>query len=188
MYLSSNDQELRRKRTGIHRAVADGDLALVQQFIEAGTDLEQKDFDYATPLGLAVSSRNQEMIKILLKCGAFPSTQVLDIVTEDEEFCGIDILSLLIEAGMDINDDGLEEGETAIMRASQYGSLEVVQKLIESGVDVNAVSRKGGFALLKAGHARHQEIFEYLIPLTSLELRAKAAQELPNRLARLLVL
>lgn len=59
-----------------------------------------------------------------------------------------------------------EEGETALILASWYGSPEIVTLLLENGANINAQDKEGYTAIAKAaslGVGRHYEIVEILI-------------------------
>lgn len=179
-YVIQFDGEARRERTNICKAVVDGDLERVQKLIESGINLNQEDYDYETPLSLAIKLSHLEIIKTLVKYGAKPDISSLEIFI-NEDFCKPEILEILIKAGLDINAK-LEEGMTAIMFASQFGNLDIAKKLVEGGTDVNAISHKSSFALLYAADNGDQEMFDFLAPLTSSDLRSIAEKELPSGL------
>ncbi|HAZ45730.1 MAG TPA: hypothetical protein DDW76_36540 [Cyanobacteria bacterium UBA11369] len=170
----------------IHQAILEGDLKRVHALIEAGANLNEQDSKYYahTPLSLAVSLNNLEIVQVLLEAGANLFPGLLTIIAEND-FSNPEILAALIEAGIDVNAK-LEDGTTILMEAAASDNLEVVKMLIHAQADPNIVSRKANFALLAAGHARNQELFEYLIPLTSPKLRAVAAEQLPTWLAKLI--
>lgn len=51
--------------------------------------------------------------------------------------------------------------------AVDSGNLEIVKLLVEAGADVNMGIEWDDFALLLAYENGHEDIFEYLYPLTS---------------------
>ena len=74
---------------------------------------------------------------------------------------------------------------TPLMHAVNEGHLESVKLLVEVGADVNlkgTFEPEEEFALNIAAYTNQQEIFEYLAPLTSLELRAIAEQTLSQNM------
>ena len=166
-----------------NRAIIDNDIEKVRFLIDNKSDLNQKDILGDTPLDLAVKSDRLEIFKLLLESGANISEWTIANVTEsDGNFC-MEMLSLILESGIDVNIK-LEDGETLLMYASAQGNLKIVERLVELGSDINAFSRQGDFALLNAGYQRHQDVFDYLAPKTVSSLKEQAADRLPTRWAK----
>lgn len=170
----------------LHQAVISGDLEQVQLLIEAGANINAVNSNYDTPLKLAVTHDHPKIFQVLLDAGAIPDGWTLDlIITNLDESSNLKVLGMLLRSGLDAN-IRLEDGETLLMQAAQQGNFQAVKTLLEAGADPNGVSRQSSFALIAAGYACHQEVFEYLIPLTSSELKVKAANQLPTRFAKLI--
>lgn len=81
----------------------------------------------------------------------------------------------LIQAGVVVNEP-LEDEDTFLMSAASRGYFDIVRVLVEAGADVNAISRHSAHALSMAAQGCYQEVFDYLAPLCSPEVR-KWAQE-----------
>ena len=65
------------------------------------------------------------------------------------------------------------------MIAGIGGNLEIVKLLVEAGADVNATDENGNVALNKTAYYGHQDVFDYLLPMTSnLEQRQYAQKQL----------
>ncbi|WP_392530126.1 ankyrin repeat domain-containing protein [Nostoc sp. C117] len=90
-------------------------------------------------------------------------------------------LTQLIQNGININ-IRLDDEQTSLMEAVRAGDINVVHILVEAGADVNAQDNSGFSALWKAAYWGLQEIFDYLAPLTSLDLRQEAQEILPKGL------
>lgn len=91
-------------------------------------------------------------------------------------------LEELIQGGVDINIE-LDNNTTALMEVVPAAELYVVRLLVEAGADVNA--EIGGYtALWTAAYWGLQEIFDYLAPLTSSQLRQEAEEILAEGLRR----
>lgn len=160
-----------RANTQLHTAIYSGDLALVEQLIASGVDVEARDSNGDVPLGIAVDLGYGEIVKALLEAGAYPELGNWTTPLEAAVIQGnIEMIQSLIQAGADVN-LRLEQGGTALMSAAVKGNLEVVKLLIETGADANIYSNNWGTALYLAAMNIHQEIFQYLSPLTNLEMR-----------------
>ena len=170
-------QNFELKRTGIYKAIEEGNLERVRKFIAEGIDLEQRDKYAATPLILAVQVGSLDIVKELLKAGALPVYTEGYLLINAMRLHDLAILAALIEANIDV-DQRLEDNDTALIRASYRGNFEVVKMLVEAGADVNAINKHGDFALLAAARNVWLEIFQFLAPLTSPELRTIAEKEL----------
>ena len=181
-YIIQFDEEenARRESSGIFKAVLDGNLEKVKKFLVDGSDPNKVDSNYTTLLESAIKYHHSEIVMSLLEYGAVPEPSALEVFI-DEDFYDFEVLSKLIEAGLNINAK-FEEGMTAIMFAAQYGNLDIAKKLVETGANVNAISRNSSFALLYAADNGDQEMFSFLAPLTSSELRIIAEKELPSGL------
>jgi ankyrin repeat protein len=82
----------------------------------------------------------------------------------------------LIQAGVDVNEP-LEDRDTVLMFAAREGYLDIVKILVEAGADGNLISYQGDNALVQAAWGGWQEVFDYLRPLTSSEVREWAEKE-----------
>ncbi|WP_449420526.1 ankyrin repeat domain-containing protein [Phormidium nigroviride] len=82
----------------------------------------------------------------------------------------------LIEAGVDVNQP-LEDRDTVLMFAAREGYLDIVKILVEAGADANVISYQGDNALVQAAWGGWQEVFDYLRPLTSPEVREWAQKD-----------
>jgi len=102
---------------GIHEAVIRGDLLMVKQHIEAGTDINEKD-----PSGGSSP---------LITASLFGETE---------------IAKYLINEGADINFQN-NEGSTALHTAAFFCRTEIVQELIANHADASIVNNAGSTAL-----------------------------------------
>ena len=75
-----------------------------------------------------------------------------------------------INKGCDINFQ-IEDGVTPLMMAASTGNLEMVQLLVQTGANVNQTDTYGNSSLMYAALEGFWDIFDYLAPLTSPELR-----------------
>lgn len=134
----------------LSEAVKENNLEIVRLLIELGAEVNDQDrilYDNETPLAIAASKGNLEMVKLLVDAGA-----IVNIPLKDPEYW------------------------TPLMCAVSSDNFDVVKFLIEAGADVNEIRDGGNFALTIAAQCDSQEVFNYLAPLTNLELR----QQLEN--------
>lgn len=100
-----------------------------------------------------------------------------DSISDAIEAGDLSQIKMIISQGFDVNSRLDEDGGTALMLAAMGGKTEIVKYLVEIGADVNATAISD-FALSCAALEGHREIYEYLYPLTSLELQIIAEQDL----------
>ncbi len=175
----------------IHQAAKDGNIKVVKQHLDAGTDVDAKDTNGWTPLHLAALNGQKETTEILIAEGA-------DVNTGDKitplhyaaQYGEMEIVELLISKGADVNAKG-DAGDTpldwaiqlkrteisdllrkhggksgaedSVHVAAAVGNIEAVKKHLAAGADVNAKNEDGGTPLLRAAWGGHKEIAELLI-------------------------
>ena len=171
----------------LKKAIELGNVKIVDLLITAGAKLPRWNICLNMGLELAIHLGNEEIVQILLNAGA----NVHGIITPPIEnaiygwveppiVCAtaegnFELIKLLIEAGANINSQ-TEGGITPLMIAGCNGNTALVKFLVEMGADVNIVDSEGTeTALYKAACYGYEEIFNYLMPLTtSLEIRELA--------------
>ncbi len=114
---------------------------------------------------LAVCEAQTEIVRLLIEAGADPNglpddTPLLNAVQQGN----LELVELLIAGGADVNFSD-EDGQPPLLHAAYVGNLGIVQALVEAGADVNQQTY-GESAILVASRLGHQEIFNYLAPLT----------------------
>ncbi|MBD2731102.1 ankyrin repeat domain-containing protein [Nostoc sp. FACHB-892] len=90
----------------------------------------------------------------------------------------LEVINTLITIGINVD---LKDHEkcTALMSASDYGQLEAVKLLVDAGADVNAlVWKSGDNPFLNAADAGEKEVYDYLYPLVSEEIRKVGEQRI----------
>jgi len=171
--------------TPLISAIKLGWLEGITLLIQAGADVNLDGGVYSfSPLGVAQNMGNLEIIKLLLISGADPDCGGLweNPLLYDAVGRGrVDIVKTLIGAGAKV-DLFSEGGETPLMCAAYTGRLDLVKILLEAGADVNIVySETEETALAMAADYGHQDVFDYLLPLTTCPFQRELAQEkLPN--------
>ena len=75
----------------------------------------------------------------------------------------VEIVTLLLQRGADINKVDRRCGWTALTYAAEEGQLEIVTLLVERGADVNAADEDEWTALMRAAGKGHEEIVTLLL-------------------------
>jgi ankyrin repeat protein len=157
-------------------AVMDGDLELVQESISKGNNPNRYDWELGyAPLGMAIERGQIEIVRFLLTIGANPysgslSTNALGLAAN----CGeSEIVKLLLQMGVEINIPVDRDDSTALMYAVKSSDLTTVQTLLEVGANPN-VWIDGKTPILLAAELGYQDIYQYLYPLVSEEIRRRA--------------
>lgn len=150
----------------------------IERLIEAinkGENLEIKNHNFKTPLQVAVKLNLPEVVKVLIEAGAKVESprligQLAELVTDRIDDFPVEVLEILVEAGLDINHPE-EDEDTLLMEATMEDNLALVKKLVEFGSDPNRLNQYGEFALLSTRNK--PEIYKYLYPMTDSTLRKR---------------
>lgn len=179
----TNFSELQQNLVNLVAAIESGALLQVKRLIDAGVDVNKcsPSLGPLPPLGYAVAYGHVEIVQTSLSAGAYPHGYILLQLQPNSEKNTLQILSLLVDAGINVNFK-LEEADTLLMKAAGRGELDLVKLLLEAGADVNQTNQFGECALMFAAYAGWQEVYEYLAPLTSQELRAEPEKYFPDGL------
>lgn len=131
-------------------AVQFADSVMVGQFLALGADVNGKGNYGFTPLQLAATYDNLEMVRLLLAEGA-------DVDAREDTGCSAlhfaslsDIAELLIRAGADIEARD-NNGKTPLHHAAASYIMDVVKLLIKEGCSINVKTNDGKTALDEAG-------------------------------------
>lgn len=148
--------------------VAEGDVARVATFLEAGIDLSARNSFGRTALWVAVESRQLEALKALLAGGVAPDEKNAppmdygkSIVFEAVDTGDVAFVRALAEAGADVrlvNDYGLPP----LSEAARVGNLEMCEVLLKAGADPNVAP--AGFPLIYGPvNENHLEVVRLLL-------------------------
>lgn len=140
-------------------AVKSGKLSLVQELLQRGAVVAPYSL---LLLGMAASTSNEDMVKLLVSHGALLSKIDAGI------FVGIDDLQLmryLLENGVSVNTPGFGKFPPLIYlcRGDKGESVEKVNLLLEYGASVNAIGPKGRTALHYAATAGYLHVLSLLL-------------------------
>ena len=144
------------------RAIKIGNLALSQEFVEAGASVEFKDKEGNTALALAVTNGSRLIIEWLI------STHHVNLNVKNKDGCTplmyaasvghIDILKYLVEKGC-IIDETNSDLFTALHWSAYVGNIDAVKSLIHLGANVHAKNIHGQ---CPKDMAETHEIIQYL--------------------------
>lgn len=148
-------RELGGKHSSIIWASIAGDIGAVQEFLDAGVDVNMRSFDGRTALDFADEETTELLKKHGAKSGAVFSLLVASMLGDAEAVK----THLANGADVEMKDD---TQDTPLHLAAMWGQLEVVQLLIDAGAEINARNKGGYTPLDKVSEFNHPEIFEYL--------------------------
>ncbi|CAD7701114.1 unnamed protein product [Ostreobium quekettii] len=139
----------------------------VEEFVEGGADVNQRNRNGTTPLYVAAQNGHAAVVERLLAAGAevnakskAGSTPLLVAAHNNH----VNIVKLLLENGAFPNSRTVQTGQTALWQASYLGFLEVVQTLLDGGAGVDLPSTsKGATPLYAAVNRGHIEVLSILI-------------------------
>jgi len=150
-----NEQEFidgRPLRTALNEASKRGNDDIVKILIQAGADLELRDYLGETALMKAAWREHDSTVSLLIEAGAdinaediTGSTAIMWAADQDH----VEITRLLIHSGANLHISN-DLGETVLMKAASRGHLEIVSLLIEAGVDLNMADDDGTTAITSA--------------------------------------
>ena len=148
-----------------------GDLAAVKQrWLQDPAYVTSRDYVGNTPLLTAIGFGELALVEWMLEHGADPNVDVDDGYTclltaiESEEPASLEIISRLLNAGVDIHAMGMN-GWTALHMAAARGSVDKARLLIAAGADVNRRKEIDGSEtpLMEAAFCGHPEMVRLLL-------------------------
>ena len=115
----------------------DGEVDTVKRLIEAGADVDARDFGGLTALMLTVRNGHAEIVKILLEAGADLNAQDDDGETallKAARGGQTEVVNILITASADVN-VRTKNGDTALILAKGWGHTHIVDLLRKAGAE-----------------------------------------------------
>jgi ankyrin repeat protein len=157
--------------TGLHRAVADGDVVALQELLAAGAYPDVRDSYARTPLHVAAYRRQHEAMRALVAAGADPNAlerDFYDIVTIAAVVDDVPTLTVALEIGCSPSNLTSRYDGTALIAAAHLGHVQVVDILIAAGAPLDHVNNLKWTALIESivlgnGGARHTATLRSLV-------------------------
>ena len=152
----------------LYDAVADGDLARLQELIAAGEDLTAQDISGGTALHLAARMDNIDAARLLIEAGTdvnLPVSAGQQTALHIAAFGGgVEVAVLLIEAGANIEARNAS-AFTPLFYAAGGNAVGVIELLVAEGADIDAKRTIGYTALHFATYNGHVDALRKLIQL-----------------------
>jgi ankyrin repeat protein/serine/threonine protein kinase len=139
-------------RTPLMIAVSNGNAPLVQQLVEKGAEVLDRDLAGTGVLTMACSHSNtgqNEIVKCLLEAGADVherDAQGLSPLMRAAQIGAIEILQILLNAGSRTSDHD-DSGKTPLHHAAKHGYSKSCHLLLSNHASVNAVDKENRSAL-----------------------------------------
>ncbi len=157
-------------------AISKGDLAKVRKMVTRDVSLI-KEISGTVVLAEAVQTENIDIVRLLIELGAEVSDKNGDMYDDETPLsiaCSIgnvEIVRLLLDSGTWTDTEKNDyESWNPLMCAVHNGNIEIVQLLVERGANVDVIRDSGNTALSIAKQFNHQNIVEYLTPLTTIDI------------------
>ena len=141
-----------------------GNIALVEQLIGAGVDVNWRNNNGSTALLFAARSGNLSVVSTLLAAGSLVNIQNNDgnspLIYASSEG-KLDVMRALLDAKAEVNAK-TSDGNTALTYAAANGRVEVVRALLAARADINAKRNDGETAMSLAAKRGFTEIAQLL--------------------------
>ncbi|XP_014229656.1 ankyrin-1-like [Trichogramma pretiosum] len=117
---------------------------MVQKFVEQGVNVNvtHSKFWGKTPLFMAVYSRNEKVVELLLKHGANPNALGSTCLNKAIIYEDVKIVEIILKYGANLNILD-ENGRAPLHEASQDRSAEILEMLLKEGANPNIFDKSG---------------------------------------------
>ncbi|XP_056001314.1 uncharacterized protein LOC125653620 isoform X2 [Ostrea edulis] len=146
-------------------ACEEGHLAIVEELVKAGADVNLQYRQGNIPLIPACKGGHVIMVKALLKAGAYINVKDNEGNTPLIAACDgehVSVVKELVKAGADVNIPS-RWGNTSLIAACKGGHVGMVKALVKAGADVNLQDRLGNTPLIVACKGGHVSMVTALV-------------------------
>ena len=151
--------------TPLHHAARSSDPGVAALLRDAAAELEVRNNDGLTPLGVACAAGNWRLARFLLERGAVVQADgatpalLAAAGAEDDDAAGVQLL-LKHKARVDARD---ARGRSALHEAALAGNFEALEALLAAGADVQARDDEGRTPLLDAARGAQLPVLDTLV-------------------------
>jgi len=146
----------------IYKVIQQGNLNLLKVLKEKGADINIRDRDGKTPLSVASWNGYKEIVKYLVKNGAYINYGLHPPLCEAAYSGETEILKILLENGGDVNFRD-EEKRSPLHCAAMGNQLKVIQLLMASGAKIESKDNYNNSPLHLAVHKNKLEAVRLLL-------------------------
>lgn len=139
--------------TPLHDAVYNEDVASVRRLLQSGTSPGTTNRYGVSPISLAATNGNFEILSLLLNAGADANTVLPGgetVLMTASRTGRPDSVKVLLAKGANVHSKETAYNQTALMWAAAEGHVETIQALLKAGAEINARSKSGFTPLLFA--------------------------------------
>lgn len=151
-------------RNLLHVASYGGQVAIIDEMIKQGLDVNSKDGNGDTPLILAAAYGRKNAVKYLLQRGADPSIKGCYGRTALHAGNDVAIIEILLSSGVHI-DTKDADGNTPLIMAAASANVDAVNYLLTKGADQDVKGRLGRNTLHAAAQGGNVAIVETMLSL-----------------------
>lgn len=151
--------------TALHWAVYHDEVEFAKKLIAHSADVTLANRYGVTPLSLACTNGNGEIVDLLLKAGADPNTELAGgetVLMTAARTGRVGPVKSLLKAGAKV-DSKEHKKQTAIMWAAAEGHVDVIEALVEAGADYKAHLSSGYSPLFFAIREGHGDAVQALL-------------------------
>ena len=150
----------------LHDAAQNGDMETVKRLIAEGSDVQEIDSETAlTPLVEATLGGDKEIVVLLIEKGADPAGRDgkgFTALHAAAHMGYVDIVELLIERGVDVNDQENTSRITPLHAAAERDYQDVAKVLLLNDVDLNLKTESGHTPVILAVLNQHADMVKLL--------------------------